>query len=200
MRVSYKKKLWNFFLASLKSRKKGVGSKVGSGSISQRYLRIRESGIRIRTKMSPIPNTGSNTTLWSYPSPPLDGRDALSRGSRPSAAQSLDQRDAHCNVITEITSESYKLAAPLKLLTNFENPFSNLLQRHLRAILRLKKLTESRLWFCKIIPEATGDKLILVHFSMQPNVRSALENIDQSQRREFWGGFQWNWLVFSKLQ
>jgi hypothetical protein len=35
LRVRYKKKLWNFFFASLKSLKKGVGS--GVGSISQRY-------------------------------------------------------------------------------------------------------------------------------------------------------------------
>jgi len=34
--VSYKKKILIFF-ASLKSLKKGVGSVVGSGSISQRY-------------------------------------------------------------------------------------------------------------------------------------------------------------------
>ncbi len=47
------------------------------------------------------------------------------------------------------------------------------------AILRLKMLTGSRLWFCKIIPEGACD-----------NERSALENIDQSQIREFWGGFQ----------
>jgi hypothetical protein len=42
----------NNFFASLKSLKKGVGSGVGSGSgsVSQRY-------VRIRTKMSRIPNT-----------------------------------------------------------------------------------------------------------------------------------------------
>ena len=43
----------------------------------------------------------------------------------------------------------------------------------------------SRLWFCKIIPEAACDKLILVHFPC-----SLWENIDQSQRRKFLGGFQ----------
>ncbi len=39
LRVSYKEKnIKNiFFFASLKSRKKGVGSVVGSGSISQRH-------------------------------------------------------------------------------------------------------------------------------------------------------------------
>ncbi len=56
--ASYKEKYEekNICFASLKSVKKGVGSGVGSGagSISQRY----ESGIRIRTKMSCIPNTG----------------------------------------------------------------------------------------------------------------------------------------------
>jgi hypothetical protein len=35
--AKYKKKYEEFFLASLKSIKKGVGSGVGSGSISQRY-------------------------------------------------------------------------------------------------------------------------------------------------------------------
>ncbi len=45
----------NIFFAFLKSMKKGVGSGVGSGSISQRY----GSGFRIHTKMSWIPNTGS---------------------------------------------------------------------------------------------------------------------------------------------
>ncbi len=39
LQASYKKKIWkkNNFFASLKSLKKGVGSGVGSGSISQRY-------------------------------------------------------------------------------------------------------------------------------------------------------------------
>jgi hypothetical protein len=37
--VGYKEKIWKkiIFFASLKSLKKGVGSGVGSGSISQRY-------------------------------------------------------------------------------------------------------------------------------------------------------------------
>jgi hypothetical protein len=52
LRVSYKKKIWEkFFLASLKSLKKGVGSGVASGSISQR------SGSGSALKMSRIPNT-----------------------------------------------------------------------------------------------------------------------------------------------
>ncbi len=44
----------------------------------------------------------------------------------------------------------------------------------------------SCLWYCKIILEAACDKLILAHF-LCSNERSAeaLENIDQSQRREF---------------
>jgi hypothetical protein len=38
LRVSYKKKIWeSFFFASIKSLKKGVGSRVEFGSISQRY-------------------------------------------------------------------------------------------------------------------------------------------------------------------
>jgi hypothetical protein len=39
LRVTYKKKIWgkNNLFASLTSLKKGVGSEVGSGSISQRY-------------------------------------------------------------------------------------------------------------------------------------------------------------------
>jgi hypothetical protein len=52
----------------------------------------------------------------------------------------------------------------LKLLINFENPYSNPLQRPKAAILTLKMLTGSRLWFFKIIPKAAGDKLILAHF------------------------------------
>ncbi len=44
--------------------------------------------------------------------------------------------------------------------------------------------TGSRLWFCKIIQKATCNKLILAHF-LATHERSALENIDQSQRREF---------------
>ncbi len=56
MRVSYKRKKYeNKFFASLKSLKKGVGS--GFGPISQ------SMGIRIRTKMSWIPNTGLYTKI-----------------------------------------------------------------------------------------------------------------------------------------
>ncbi len=45
----------NNFFASLKSLKKGVGSGVGSGSISLRYR--TDPRIRMRIKMSRIPNT-----------------------------------------------------------------------------------------------------------------------------------------------
>ncbi len=41
-------------------------------------------------------------------------------------------------------------------VTSFKDPKAE--------ILKLKMLTESRLWFCKIIPEAACDKLILEHF------------------------------------
>jgi hypothetical protein len=100
------RKNYDFFLASWSHRRKELDPELDPDP--DPLVRGTDPGIRIRNKMSRISNTGSNTTLWSYPSPPLDGRDALSRGSRPSAAQSLDQRDAHCNVITKITSESYK--------------------------------------------------------------------------------------------
>jgi hypothetical protein len=48
----YKKKyeIKIIFFASLKSLNKGVGSRVGSGSISQRYR--TDPGIRIRIKMA----------------------------------------------------------------------------------------------------------------------------------------------------
>ncbi len=66
-------------------------------------------------------------------------------------------------------------------VTSFKDPKT--------AILTLKILTGSRLWFCKIIPEAACDILILAIFPAA-NERSALENIDQSRGREFWRGFQ----------
>jgi hypothetical protein len=49
--VSYKKKICkkNYFFTSFKSSKKGVGDPLAIGT---------EPGIRIRTKMSRIPNTG----------------------------------------------------------------------------------------------------------------------------------------------
>jgi hypothetical protein len=43
----------------------------------------------------------------------------------------------------------------------------------------MKMLLGSSLGFCKIIPEAACEKLILAHFPV------ANDNIDQSQRREF---------------
>jgi hypothetical protein len=63
-------------------------------------------------------------------------------------------------------SNSKFLLAPLKLLTNFENHSSTTLEDKdpKAAILTLKMLTGSRLWFCKIIPEAACEKLILAHF------------------------------------
>ncbi len=85
-------------------------------------------------------------------------------------------------------SNSKFYLVPLKLLTNFEKPSSNPLQDPTAAVLTLKMRTGSRLWFCKIIPEAACDKLIFAHFPAA-NERSALENIDQSQRREFEEGF-----------
>jgi hypothetical protein len=67
LRVSYnyKKKL---FFASLKSLKKGVGSGVGSGVRSGSgagfgsLVRDTDPRIRIRTKMSRIPNTTRKET------------------------------------------------------------------------------------------------------------------------------------------
>ncbi len=55
-------------------------------------------------------------------------------------------------------------------------------------ILTLKLLSGSLLWFCH-----TGSRLCIFSAATE---RSALENIDQSQRMEFWEGFQW---AFSKL-
>jgi hypothetical protein len=71
----------------------------------------------------------------------------------------------------------------LKLLTNFENHSRNQLQRPQSGDFD----TENA--YRKIIPEAAHDKLILA-YSPAVNERSALENNDQSQRREFLGGFQ----------
>ncbi len=78
---------------------------------------------------------------------------------------------------------NYLLLLKILPITRFKDP---------KAVnLRLgKMLTGSRLLFCKIISEAAAcDKLILAHFPAA-NERSALENFVQSQRREFWGGFQ----------
>jgi hypothetical protein len=57
LRVNYIEK-YEIFFASLKSLKNGVGSAAvsRSGSISQRYG-TADMKIRIRTKMSQIPNT-----------------------------------------------------------------------------------------------------------------------------------------------
>jgi|LakMenEpi03Aug12_release.lakeMendotaPanAssembly.Ray.scaffolds.fasta_scaffold611588_1 hypothetical protein len=87
---------------------------------------------------------------------------------------------------TQIFSLAY-----FKLLTNFENPSSNRFKEPKAAILTLIILTEGRLWFCKIIPEAAFTSQFLRIFRAA-NERSALalENTDQSQRRDFCGGFQ----------
>jgi hypothetical protein len=66
----------------------------------------------------------------------------------------------------------------LKLFINFENPSRNQLQRPQTGDFD----TENA--YRKIIPEATHDKLILT-YSPAVNERSAQENNDQSQRREF---------------
>jgi hypothetical protein len=50
------------------------------------------------------------------------------------------------------------------LLTNLEILPVTRFKDPRAAILTLKMLTGSRLWFCKIIPKAAGDKLILAHF------------------------------------
>jgi hypothetical protein len=65
----------------------------------------------------------------------------------------------------------------LKILpvTHFKDPKA--------AILALKMLTGSRLRFCKIIPEAACDKLVLALR------QSALDQIEQTQRRKFEDGF-----------
>ncbi len=50
---------------------------------------------------------------------------------------------------------------------------------------------ESENAYCKIIPEAACDRLILAHFPTAANEGWTLENIDQSQRRNYglWKGF-----------
>jgi hypothetical protein len=70
-----------------------------------------------------------------------------------------------------------KLLTVLKILlvTRFKDPKA--------AILTLEIKTGRHLRFCKIIPEAACDKLILAHFPAA-NERT-LENTDQSRKREF---------------
>ncbi len=51
---------------------------------------------------------------------------------------------------------NYLLTLKILPVTSYKDPKA--------AILTLKMLTGSRLWFCKIIPKAAGDKLILAHF------------------------------------
>ncbi len=51
---------------------------------------------------------------------------------------------------------NYLLILKILPVTSYKDPKA--------AILTLKMLTGSRLWFCKIIPKAAGDKLILAHF------------------------------------
>ncbi len=65
LRVSYKKKIWkkNYFLASLKSLKKGVDPELDPDP--DPLVRDMDLGIRIRTKMSQIPNTAWIRHLWS---------------------------------------------------------------------------------------------------------------------------------------
>ncbi len=64
------------------------------------------------------------------------------------------------------------------------------------AILTLKMLTGSRLWFCKIIPQKLPDTSWFLRIFPAANEESALENIDQWQRREFWGGYEWSFSKF----
>ncbi len=51
---------------------------------------------------------------------------------------------------------NYLLILKIHLVTRFKDPKV--------AILTQKMLTGSRLWFCKIIPKAASDTLILAHF------------------------------------
>ncbi len=51
---------------------------------------------------------------------------------------------------------NYLLILKIHPVTRFKDPKV--------AILTLKMLTGSRLWFCKIIPKAASDNLILAHF------------------------------------
>ncbi len=51
---------------------------------------------------------------------------------------------------------NYWLILKILPVTRFKGPKA--------AIVTLKMLTGSHLWFCKIIPKAAGDKLILAHF------------------------------------
>ncbi len=51
---------------------------------------------------------------------------------------------------------NYLINLKILLVTRFKDPKA--------AILTLKMLTGSRLWFCTVIPKAAGDMLILAHF------------------------------------
>ncbi len=96
--ASYEKKF-----ASLKSMKKGVGSGSEAGSISQRY----GSGdrIRIRTKMSRIPNTWSN--IWklyksareSFPGLKISFRQQKPNPSR----EAVPWRQFYCEIHQSVT-------------------------------------------------------------------------------------------------
>jgi hypothetical protein len=73
----------------------------------------------------------------------------------------------------------------LTLLANFENPppLPVISFKDNFAILTLKMLTESDLRFCKIIPEAACDKLILAHFSCSQREVGAKERSNNHRER-----------------
>ncbi len=57
------------------------------------------------------------------------------------------------------------------------------------AFLTLKMLRGSRLWFCKIIPEAARDKLILAHFPCSQWEAGTRENRPIKEKRILWRFF-----------
>ncbi len=69
-----------------------------------------------------------------------------------------------CLVVKKTKSKS--LLSSIKLLTNFENPFSTvtLFKDSTAALLSLEMITGNRLWWsCKIITKTACDKYILAH-------------------------------------
>ncbi len=82
---------------------------------------------------------------------------------------------------------NYWLILKILPVTRFKDPKM--------AIWTLKMRTGIRLWLCKIIPEARWQSNYCA-FSLQPMRGRHWRTSNQSQRREFWGGFQ---QAFSKL-